>query len=116
MTLLAPSLLARLERLQLATRRPLAGHLAAIRALHTPTPARRLHIPDLLARLAAHVCDLFHVTPFSYGHWELLQRDNCPRANRLPALLGRAPRTIGATTPAHDATPDGFPIVPRALS
>jgi uncharacterized protein YbjT (DUF2867 family) len=96
--------------------RTLAGHLAAIRALHTPTPARRLHVPDLLARLAAHVCDLFHVTPFSYGHWELLQRDNCPRENRLPALLGRAPRAIGATTPAHDATPDGFPIVPRTSS
>ena len=96
--------------------RTLAGHLAAIRALHTPVPARRLPVPDLLARLASHVCDLFHVTPFSYGHWELLQRDNCPRENRLPALLGRAPRTVGATAPAHGETPDGFPIVPRTSS
>lgn len=96
--------------------RTLAGHLAAIRALHTPAPARRLPVPDVLARLASHVCDLFHATPFSYGHWELLQRDNCPRENRLPALLGRAPRVIGAPAPAHGATPEGFPIVPRTSS
>lgn len=96
--------------------RTLGGHLAAIRALHAPAPARRLRIPDTLARLVAHVCDLFHVTPFSYGHWELLQRDNCPRENRLPALLGRAPRTIGVPAPAANATPEGFPIAPRTLS
>lgn len=96
--------------------RTLAGHLAALRALHTPVPARSLRVPDLLARLASHVCDLFHATPFSYGHWELLQRDNLPRENRLPALLGRAPRTIGATTTAHDATPHAIPIASRTLS
>ena len=78
--------------------RTLAEHLAAMRAMHTPRPALHLRIPDTLARIAAHVCDLFHVTPFSYGHWELLQRDNCPHHNRLPALLGRAPRDVGALT------------------
>ncbi|NOT87907.1 MAG: NAD(P)H-binding protein [Lysobacter sp.] len=75
----------------------LAEHLAAMRAMHTSRPALRFAIPDTLARIAAHVCDLFHVTPFSYGHWELLQRDNCPRDNRLPFLLGRAPRVVGAS-------------------
>jgi uncharacterized protein YbjT (DUF2867 family) len=76
-------------------RRTLAEHLAAMRAMHTPRPALRVTIPDAVARIAAHVCDLFHVTPFSFGHWELLQRDNCPRHNRLPALLGRPPRVVG---------------------
>ncbi len=76
--------------------RTLAEHLAAMRALHTSRPAVRIAIPDAIARIAAHVCDLFHVTPFSYGHWELLQRDNVPRENRLPLLLGRAPRAVGA--------------------
>ena len=37
-----------------------------------------------------------HFSPFSFGHWELLHYDNIPRTNRLPELLGRAPRTIGA--------------------
>ncbi len=86
--------------------RTLAEHLAAMRAMHTPRPALHLRIPDTLARIAAHVCDLFHVTPFSFGHWELLQRDNCPHDNRLPALLGRAPRDVGALT--H--TPATLPV------
>lgn len=78
--------------------RTLAEHLAAMRATRTSRPALRVTIPDAVARIAAHVCDLFHVTPFSFGHWELLQRDNCPKDNRLPALLGRAPRVVGAPT------------------
>lgn len=76
--------------------RTIGEHLAAMRAIHHATPAWRIPIPDWLAWLTAHACDLLHATPFSYGHWELLQRDNCPRDNRLPALLGRAPRTVGA--------------------
>lgn len=83
--------------------RTLAEHLAAMRALHRPTPARLIAIPDALARFAAHACDLLHATPFSYGHWELLQRDNRPAINRLPELLGRMPRQVGApaVVPAH---------------
>ena len=77
--------------------RTIGEHLAAMRAGHHATPARRIPIPDWLAWLTAHACDLLHATPFSYGHWELLQHDNCPRDNRLPALLGRAPRAVGAT-------------------
>lgn len=76
--------------------RTLAEHLAAMRALSTPKPARALPLPDWLTRGVAHLCDLLHWTPLSYGHWELLRRDNCPRANALPALLGRAPRPVGA--------------------
>lgn len=76
--------------------RTLAEHLAAMRALYSPRPALRLPIPDVLARIAAHACDLLHFTPLSFGHWELLQRDNRPRDNRLPLLLGRAPRIVGA--------------------
>jgi len=77
--------------------RTIGEHLAAMRALHHARPAWRIPIPDSLAWLTARACDLLHATPFSYGHWELLQRDNCPRDNRLPALLGRAPRTVGVT-------------------
>lgn len=76
--------------------RTIGEHLAAMRALHHAGPAWRIPIPDWLAWLTARTCDVLHATPFSYGHWELLQRDNCPRDNRLPALLGRAPRMVGA--------------------
>jgi NADH dehydrogenase len=75
--------------------RTLAEHLAAMRALYGLPPARRLPLPDWLARVTAHVCDLLHWTPLSYGHWELLQRDNRPACNQLPMLLGRAPRSVG---------------------
>lgn len=75
--------------------RTLAGHLRALRRLHTRREARSLPIPAWLARLGSHLCDLLHVTPYSYGHWELLGRDNCPSHNRLPELLGREPRTVG---------------------
>lgn len=75
--------------------RTLAEHLASMRALQGLRPAHSILLPDWLATITAYACDLLHWTPFSYGHWELLQRDNCPRDNRLPALLGRAPRTVG---------------------
>ena len=49
-------------------------------------------IPAPLARLGAHLCDLLHFSPYSYGHLELMRRDNMPRVNALPALIeiGRA--------------------------
>ena len=75
--------------------RELGEHLAALRRLHTARPAWRVPIPGLLARLGSHLCDLLHFSPYSYGHWELLRRDNCPERNRLPELLGRAPRLVG---------------------
>lgn len=83
--------------------RTLAQHLAAMRALHTAHRAHVVRLPDWMARLTAHACDLLHWTPFSYGHWELLQRDNAPLDNRLPVLLGRAPRLVGAAAPTSAA-------------
>jgi uncharacterized protein YbjT (DUF2867 family) len=84
--------------------RTLAEHLAAMRALYSARPTLRWPIPDALARIAAHVCDLLHATPLSFGHWELLQRDNCPQHNRLPLLLGRMPRSVGAAPVANLAS------------
>lgn len=75
---------------------PLRDYLAQLRRLHSPRPAWYLPVPGWLARLGSHACDLLHVTPFSFGHWELLRRDNCPRENRLAQLLGRAPRAVGS--------------------
>ena len=79
--------------------RTLGEHLAALRALATARRAWRLTVPDPVVAMVARLCDLLHCTPFSRGHWELLQRDNCPRHNALPALLGRPPRAVGADIP-----------------
>ena len=56
--------------------------------------AIQLTLPNWLTRIGAHLCDVLHFSPFSYGHWILLQRDNVPMPNRLPELLGRMPQPI----------------------
>ncbi len=66
-------------------------------ALQPAAPAWQVPLPDWGTRLGAHLCDLFRFSPFSYGHWILLQRDNLPRPNALPALLGREPRAVTRT-------------------
>jgi len=55
---------------------------------------RSVLVPGVLARLGAHLCDVFHFSPFSFGHWELLCDDNVPAPNRLPELLQRAPDKV----------------------
>lgn len=50
-------------------------------------PALTVEVPHWLARIGSHVCDVLHVTPFSFGHLQLMQHDNLPRENRLPELL-----------------------------
>ena len=60
-------------------------------------PALQVLLPDWVSRVGAHLCDLFRFSPFSYGHWILLQRDNMPVPNVLPMLLGRAPTPVTYT-------------------
>jgi len=50
------------------------------------TPAFVIRIPSTLARLVSHVCDVLHITPFSFGHYELLRFDNVAKPNRLYEL------------------------------
>ncbi len=57
-------------------------------------PALQVPLPDWISRLGAHLCDVFRFSPFSYGHWILLQRDNVPVPNALPQLLERAPSPV----------------------
>ncbi|HEX5756323.1 MAG TPA: NAD-dependent epimerase/dehydratase family protein [Arenimonas sp.] len=84
--------------------------LAAVRRLHTPSPSLSLGVPPWLARVVAHACDALHLTPYSYGHLELLRRDNCPRRNRLPELLGRAPLPVGVVMVPAKVTPTATPV------
>ncbi|MGY6519465.1 MAG: NAD(P)H-binding protein [Lysobacteraceae bacterium] len=76
------------------TARPIGDQLQAMSGRRRG--ALQLRLPAWLARLGSHACDLLHLTPFSFGHYELLRFDNCPRPNRLPELLGRLPRCVAA--------------------
>jgi NADH dehydrogenase len=71
-----------------------AEYLRELRAGYTSSKALQLTLPNWLTRMGAHACNGLHFSPFSYGHWILLQRDNVPSPNRLPKLLGRAPHPI----------------------
>lgn len=42
-------------------------------------PRQRLKIPGILVRLCSHIFDVLHITPLSYGHYELMKHDNLPR-------------------------------------
>jgi hypothetical protein len=57
-------------------------------------PALQIGLPNWMSRIGSHLCDLFRFSPFSYGHWILLQRDNMPIPNALPELLGREPLPV----------------------
>ena len=69
-------------------------YVFALRRTYTNKRSLCVPIPGFLARLGAHICDVFHITPFSFGHWELLQRDNVPEENRLQELLRRSPVSV----------------------
>jgi NADH dehydrogenase len=76
--------------------RTFESHLAALR--RSERPALVVRVPPAVARWASHVCDALHATPFSFGHLELLRRDNVPARDMLAQLIGRAPRRVGAVT------------------
>lgn len=76
-------------------------YLAALRPA-TSAPALQIAVPAWIAQVVSHFCDLVHFSPFSYGHLELLRRDNAPRQNLLPTLLGRPPTPVGRASGAHE--------------
>ena len=61
--------------------------------------ARLIEVPHWLARITSHVCDLLHITPYSFGHLQLMQHDNVPRENLLPELLTASRRAAVAPVP-----------------
>jgi uncharacterized protein YbjT (DUF2867 family) len=75
-----------------------AEYLRKLRASYMHSLALQITLPNWLTRIGAHICDGLHFSPFSYGHWILLQRDNIPSPNRLPELLGRQPHPIDPLT------------------
>jgi len=69
-------------------------YVQALRLKYKDKAALCIRVPGFLARLGAHLCDVFHFSPFSFGHWELLCYNNVPAPNRLPELLRRKPTKV----------------------
>jgi uncharacterized protein YbjT (DUF2867 family) len=59
-------------------------------------PWASILIPHWIARPMSHLLDVFHFSPMSFGHLELMRHDNIPSNNRLAFLLARTPKEIGA--------------------
>ena len=78
-----------------------------LKALRTRSAAAyTLHVPAWMVRAAAHALDVLHLTPLSWGHVELMRRDNAPRVDDAYALrhwLGRAPTNVGLHNAASAA-------------
>ena len=53
-----------------------------------------LPVYSFIARALAHVCDVLHITPYSFGHYELLKYGSAPTKNKLATVLGRKPRLV----------------------
>jgi NADH dehydrogenase len=84
-------------------------YLQAHRAALGLPPALQLRVPGWLARIGSHLCDVLHFSPFSFGHLELLRRNNLPSPNRLAQLVGH-PGAMRALARG------GAPIVDRGLT
>ncbi|MEH6542754.1 MAG: NAD-dependent epimerase/dehydratase family protein [Porticoccaceae bacterium] len=76
------------------------AYIRGLRRRYTEKPVWAIPIPGILSRIGAHLCDVFRVTPFSFGHWELLRKNNIPLPNRLPELLGRPPTEVISPLPS----------------
>ena len=80
----------------------------------TPNPpTMKVRIPSWVARVSSHLFDLLHLTPFSFGHYELLKFDNCPASNDLPRLLGRAALPVGQQKPKSRKFASGQTVTPQ---
>jgi NADH dehydrogenase len=74
----------------------IAEYLAMLRQLAGKRPAVRYVMSPAFARAGARVCDALRVTPYSFGHLELLRRDNVPTRNALRRLIERPAHGLGS--------------------
>ena len=85
------------------TRSDIAQYLRALR--RKPRAAITVRVPAWMVRVCAHLLDVVHLTPLSWGHVELMRRDNAPRPGDAGALrrwIGRAPVTAGAAVRSRE--------------
>jgi NADH dehydrogenase len=85
----------------------MAEYLQALR--RNPKPAVRVTVPVSLVRCFAHAFDALHFTPLSWGHQELMRRDNVPSVADAYALrrwLGRAPSPVALAQVTDKTIPE----------
>jgi NADH dehydrogenase len=85
----------------------MAEYLHALR--REPQPAIRVTVPAWLVRCFAHAFDALHFTPLSWGHQELMRRDNVPcvaDAFALRRWLGRAPSPVALAQVTDKTIPE----------
>lgn len=96
------------------TRYDIGSYLAALR--RDPRRAMTVAVPAWMVRLCAHLLDVLHLTPLSWGHVELMRRDNAPCLEDAIALrkwLGRAPMSVGLVAQSVDVASFRLPPLPR---
>ncbi len=109
------SLASRIVELGGAEQRTIGQLLAALRAVHKPEAAIQVRIPLWLSLAGALLCDVLHFSPYSFGHLELMRRDNVPAENLLPTLLGRPAMQVGAAPAAFRFRPRTSPVLRDAV-
>ncbi|MEM8497389.1 MAG: NAD(P)H-binding protein [Pseudomonadota bacterium] len=65
---------------------------AYLQHLRGKPPVLRIQVPAVVSRWFAYILDLFHATPYSYGHYEILKYDNYPAAFAGYVASSRTPR------------------------
>lgn len=65
-------------------------------------------IPTWIARGTSHLLDFLHLSPYSFGHYELLKHDNYPVENSLAAVLSRPATVIGKPKQGQKRYPQDF--------
>jgi nucleoside-diphosphate-sugar epimerase len=78
---------------------PMSTYLRRLAAEVGLKPWATFELPTWISRPMSHLLDVFHFSPMSFGHLELMTRDNVPSTNRLALLIGRTPKEIGVKTP-----------------
>lgn len=74
----------------------IAEYFAMLRQLAGKRPAVRYTMSPTLALFVSRLCEVLRVTPFTFGHLELLRRDNVPARNALRRLIERPAHGLGS--------------------
>ena len=69
--------------------------LEYLKLLEPNVNAFSFKVPAWFSRLTSHIFDLFKITPFSFGHYELLKFDNKPTKNQTKELIANLNRQLG---------------------
>jgi uncharacterized protein YbjT (DUF2867 family) len=90
----------------------MAEYLHALR--RKAQPAIRVTVPAWVVRCFAHAFDALHFTPLSWGHQELMRRDNVPCAADAYSLrrwLGRAPSPVSLSRVTDKTLSEALPVM-----